>query len=58
MGGGGRSRLLARVRVRAGKDAAEVRPALRVLNEQGEMATVIEVDLGAMDRPQSQRPGA
>ena len=47
---------LARVRVRAGEDPAQVRPARGVGDQQREVAPVVEVDLGAVDRPQPERP--
>ena len=54
---GGPPAALARMRVRAGQDAAEVGPAAGVLDQQRQMAPVVEVDLGAVDRAQPQRPG-
>ena len=53
----GRPRPLARVRVRAGEDPAEIRPAARVLDQQRQMAPVLEVDLGAVDRAQTRARG-
>jgi hypothetical protein len=35
----------------------QVRPALRVLNQQGQVPPIGEVDLGAVDGPQPERPG-
>ena len=57
----GRSRLLTRVGMRAGQDPAQVGPAARVLHEQRQVAapgrvTRREVDLGAVDRTQPERP--
>ena len=50
-----RSRLLARVGMRPGQDPAEIRPAVRVLHEQRQMAPVRQVDLCPVDRPQPER---
>jgi hypothetical protein len=49
------ARRVARVRVRARQDAAQVAPAALVLDEQGQVAFVVEVDLRPVDRPQPQR---
>ena len=49
------ARVVARVRVRAREEPAQVRPALRVAHEQGDVALVVQRDLRAMDRPQSER---
>jgi hypothetical protein len=53
----GRSGLLTRVRVSAGQDAAQVGPPMGVLHQQSEMTSIIEIDLGPMDRPQAECPG-
>ena len=53
----GRPPLLPRVRVRACQDPAQVGPAARVLDEQGEVPPRLEIDFGPVDRPQPQRPG-
>ena len=51
-----RSRLFTRVRVGARQDPAQVRPAPRVLDEQRQVATVLEIDLRTVDRAQAERP--
>ena len=57
--GGRRARpTVARVRVRAREQAAEVDQPGRVADQQGQVAPVVEIDLGAMDRAQAQRPCA
>ena len=49
---------LARVRVRVGDEAAEVGPALLGLDQQREMAPVVEVELGAVDGAEVAAEGA
>jgi hypothetical protein len=46
------------VGVRAREDAAEVAPPPAVLHEQGEVAAVIQVDLGAVDGPEAEGRGS
>jgi len=54
----GRARsLIARVRVRAGKNAGQVRPAAFILHQQRQVAAIVEVDLGPVDRAQPERAG-
>ena len=51
------SRLLpARVSVRAGEEPAEVAPPALVLDEQRQVAAVVERQLGAVQRPQARPP--
>jgi len=52
-----RPRLLSRVGVRAGEDPAEARPAGGVLDQQGQVMIVVEIDLRPMDRAEAQRTG-
>jgi len=49
---------IARVRVRARQDVAQVRPASCIADEQPQMASLLKVDLGAVDRAQAERPGS
>ena len=53
----GRSGASSRVRVCTHEDPAQTAPAGGVLNEQGEMATVLEVNLSSMNRTQTEPPG-
>ena len=55
-GAGGRVQIPARVCVRARQDPAQVRPAGGILNQQGQVAAVVQVDLGSVDRAQPERP--
>lgn len=52
-----RPRPLARVRVRVREDAAQVGPSPGVLHQQGQVPPIVQVDLGAVDRPQPQGSG-
>ena len=49
---------VARVRVRAGEDAGKVATTAASSTEQRQVAAVVEVELGAVDRPQARAPGA
>ena len=49
--------MIARVRVRAREQTAEVRPSAAVADEQGDVAPVGQRDLGPVDRPQADRLG-
>ena len=51
------ARVVARVRVRAREQAAEVRPAVGVAHQQGDVTLVVQRDLRAVDRAQPQRTG-
>ena len=48
----------ARVQMRPCEQPAEVRPAGRVADQQGHVPAVVEVELGAVERAQAERPGA
>ena len=49
--------MVARVRVRARQEPAEVGPATGVANEQRDVATVVKRHLRSVDRPQARRAG-
>jgi hypothetical protein len=48
---------VARLRMCGGDDPAQVRPAAGVGHEQREVATVLQVELGPVDRPEAQPTG-